>query len=71
MPVLEELRRGHTVTLLTGADDVELARGLGYDAYAVAPEIESVEFNDWTERSAQSTADLGAGDVGTSQVRSC
>jgi MGT family glycosyltransferase len=49
MPVLEELRgRGHTVTLLTGADDVELARELGYDAYAVAPEIESVELNDWT-----------------------
>jgi MGT family glycosyltransferase len=48
VPIIDELRtRGHGVTLITGAADVEAMRGLGFDAYAVDPAIEQVELNDW------------------------
>lgn len=51
MPLLEELQaRGHAVTLLTGAADVERLRADGIDAHPVDPAIEAIEADDWMIR---------------------
>jgi MGT family glycosyltransferase len=48
IPILEELRRrGHEIALRTLAGEVEAMRSLGFEAAAIAPEVEAVEMDDW------------------------
>lgn len=52
VPVLEELRRrGHAIAVRTLAAEVEAMRGLGFDAEAIAPEMEALEMDDWRAKS--------------------
>lgn len=51
VPVLEELRsRGHEVALRTLASQVEVMRGLGFDAAPIDPAIEAIEHDDYGAR---------------------
>jgi MGT family glycosyltransferase len=51
VPTLEELqRRGHEVVVRTLASEVELLRGLGFEAAAMDPAIERREIDDWRAR---------------------
>lgn len=51
VPTLEELkRRGHEVAVRTLASEVELLRGLGFEAAAIDPAIERREIDDWQAR---------------------
>lgn len=51
VPTLEELRRrGHEVVVRTLASEVELMRGLGFEAAAMDPAIERREIDDWKAR---------------------
>lgn len=51
VPTLEELRRrGHEVSVRTLASEVELLRGLGFEAAAMDPAIERREIDDWQAR---------------------
>jgi len=53
-PILLELRsRGHEVSVRTLASQVELMRGLGFDAAPIDPAIEAVEHDDWRARGQQ------------------
>lgn len=48
VPVIDELRaRGHDVSLMTTASEVEMMRERGFDAHATDPVIERIELNDW------------------------
>ena len=48
VPTLQELRRrGHEVALRTLASQVDLMRGLGFEAAAIDPAIERREIDDW------------------------
>jgi UDP:flavonoid glycosyltransferase YjiC (YdhE family) len=48
---LDELRRrGHAVALRTLASEVETMRSRGFEAAAIAPEIEALEMEDWRAR---------------------
>jgi MGT family glycosyltransferase len=54
VPVLEELRaRGHEVALRTLASEVGAMRALGFEAAAIAPEIEALAMDDWRARTPQ------------------
>lgn len=49
--ILDELRgRGHEIALRTLASEVPALRERGFDAAAVAPEVEGVEHDDWRAR---------------------
>lgn len=51
VPTLQELRRrGHEVTVRTLDSEVELLRGLGFEAAAIDPAIERREIDDWQAR---------------------
>lgn len=51
VPTLEELRRrGHEVVVRTLASEVELLRGLGFEAAAIDPAIERRGPDDWKAR---------------------
>ena len=51
VPTLEELRRrGHEVAVRTLASQVDLMRGLGFEAAAIDPAIERREIDDWRAR---------------------
>ena len=51
VPTLEELRRrGHEVVVRTLASEVELIRGLGFEAAAMDPAIEHKKHADWRAR---------------------
>ncbi|MDP9479359.1 MAG: glycosyltransferase [Actinomycetota bacterium] len=53
VPALEELgRRGHEVVVRTLASEVELLRGLGFEAAAMDPAIERREIDDWKARTS-------------------
>jgi MGT family glycosyltransferase len=53
-PILQELRsRGHQVSVRTLASQVELMRGLGFDAAAIDPAIEAIDQDDWRARGQQ------------------
>jgi MGT family glycosyltransferase len=48
VPTLLELRtRGHEVAVRTLASEVELVRGLGFDAAPIDPRVEQREMDDW------------------------
>lgn len=50
-PILDELdSRGHEVALRTLSTEVEMMRSRGFDAAAIAPEIEAIEHDDWRAR---------------------
>lgn len=51
VPTLEELkRRGHEIAVRTLASEVEVLRGLGFEAEAIDPAIECREIDDWRAR---------------------
>jgi MGT family glycosyltransferase len=51
VPTLQELlRRGHEVVVRTLASEVELMRGMGFEAAAMDPAIERREIDDWQAR---------------------
>ncbi len=51
VPTLEEMRRrGHEVVVRTLSSEVDLLRGLGFEAVAMAPAIERREIDDWRAR---------------------
>lgn len=51
VPTLEELkRRGHEIAVRTLASEVEVLRGLGFEAEAIDPAIERREIDDWRAR---------------------
>jgi MGT family glycosyltransferase len=53
-PILQELRsRGHEVSVRTLASQVELMRGLGFDAGPIDPAIEALDQDDWRARGQQ------------------
>jgi MGT family glycosyltransferase len=53
-PILQELRsRGHEVSVRTLASQVELMRGLGFDASPIDPAIEALDQDDWRARGQQ------------------
>ncbi len=55
--ILEQLRRrGHEVALRTLAGEVERMRALGFEAAAIAPEIEALEMDDWRARTPAGAA---------------
>ncbi|MDQ1700802.1 MAG: hypothetical protein QOF57_54 [Frankiaceae bacterium] len=49
--LIELRRRGHDIHVRTQAEDVERMRALGFEAAAIDPAIEEIEFDDWRERS--------------------
>jgi UDP:flavonoid glycosyltransferase YjiC (YdhE family) len=50
-PILDELRhRGHEIALRTLSAEVETMRSRGFEAAAIAPEIEAIEHDDWRAR---------------------
>ena len=58
VPTLEELRRrGHEVLVRTLASEVELLRGLGFDAAPIAAEIEDRTMDDWRAKSPPKALD--------------
>jgi MGT family glycosyltransferase len=59
VPTLLELRdRGHEVTVRTLASEVELLRGLGFDAAPIATEIEERTLDDWKAKSPPKALDI-------------
>ncbi len=51
VPALRELaRRGHRITVRSGAAEVELLRSIGIDASLLAPELARFEPQDWRAR---------------------
>ncbi|HET8868742.1 MAG TPA: glycosyltransferase [Agrococcus sp.] len=48
--LLELQRRGHRIRLRTLASEVDRMRMLGFDADAIDPEIDRIEFDDWRAR---------------------
>jgi len=51
--ILLELRsRGHEIAVRTLASEVDLLRGLGLEAEAIDPRVESIELDDWRARGA-------------------
>jgi MGT family glycosyltransferase len=59
-PTLDELRRrGHEVAVRTLASQVETMRDRGFDAAAIAPEIEAIELDDFKARTPQGALKRG------------
>src|SRR3954447_5927405 len=52
VPTLQELRgRGHEVVVRTLSSEVELVRGLGFEAAPIDPRVEAREMDDWRAKS--------------------